>query len=86
MITLIRKVGCYLRPIATCNSSMTPLESELLQHLGIIYLNNVEELSILVFFYGTSFSLMVYGPSTSSTTGIFVVLFSTSLLIVRATT
>ena len=33
---------------------MTPLETELLQQFGIAYLYNLEELSILVFFYGAS--------------------------------
>jgi len=41
---------------------MTPLETEVLQHLGITYLYNVEELSIGVFFYGASSSLVVYDP------------------------
>jgi len=60
---------------------MTPLETELLQQLGIACLYNVEELSIGIFLYGASPSLVVYGPSTSSIKGIFVVLFSASVVI-----
>ena len=46
---------------------MTPLESELLQQLGTSYLYSIEELSIAIFFYGASSSLVVvYGSSTSS--------------------
>ena len=60
---------------------MTPLESELLQKHGIAYLYQVEELSVAFFFYGTSSLLMVYGTSTSSVKGAFVVLFSASVVI-----
>ena len=44
---------------------MTPLETELLQRLGTSYLHEVEALSIFVFFYGASSSLVVHGLSTS---------------------
>ena len=59
---------------------MTPLESELLQHLGIVSLYNVEQLSIAIFLYGASSLLVVYSPSISSIKGIFVVLFSASVV------
>ena len=54
---------------------MTPLES-----FGIRSLYGAEHSSILVFFYGAS-SLMVYDPFTTLIKGIFVVLFSASLVI-----
>jgi len=60
---------------------MTAPETELLQQLGFTYLYNVEELSIGVFFYGASSSLVVYGPFTSSIKGVFAVLFSASVAI-----
>ena len=58
-----------------------PFETELLQQFGLLFLYNVEELSIGIFFYGTSSSLVVYGPSTSSIKGIFLALFSASVAI-----
>ena len=61
---------------------MTPLESKLLQQLGIHYLRNVELLAFPVFFYGAPSSLVVHAsPSTSSIKGAFVVLFSASVVI-----
>ena len=60
---------------------MTPLETEPLQHLGIAYLYNVEGLPIGFFFYGASSSFVVYDPSTSLIKGVFVVLFSASVVI-----
>jgi len=60
---------------------MTSIETELLQQLGVIFLYNVEELAIGVFFYGASSSLVVYGPFTSSIIGVFVILFSVSVAI-----
>ena len=60
---------------------MTPLETERLRHLAIAYLYKVEELSIAIFLYGASSLLVVYGPSTSSITGVFVILFFASVVI-----
>ena len=60
---------------------MTPLESELLQALGLDFLREVEALSIFIFFYGASSSLVVYDSLTSSITGVFVVLFAVSVAI-----
>ena len=60
---------------------MTPLEAKPLRILGTSYLYDVEELSIGIFFYGMSSSLVIYGPATSSITGVFVVLFSASVVI-----
>ena len=62
---------------------MTPLETELLQQLGIDYLQEVERISIFVVFYGALASLvdLVYGSSTRSTKGVFVILFSASVVI-----
>jgi len=60
---------------------MTPLESKFLQHFGIGYLEWAETLSIAVFFYGASSSLAVCASSTSSVSGVFVVLFSASVVI-----
>ena len=60
---------------------MTPLEIGLLQHLGVGYLWSIEALSIGIFFYGASSSLVVYDPYTSSIKGVFVVLFSASIVI-----
>jgi len=60
---------------------MTPLESGLLHNLGFGYLLAVEQLSIVIFFYGACSSLVVCGSSTSSITGLFVVLFSASVVI-----
>ena len=37
-----------------CSSSMTPLESELLQRLGLDYFHALEQLSISTFLYGAS--------------------------------
>ena len=58
-----------------------PLESKLLQQLGISYLYNIEELSIAIFFYGSSSLLVVYALSTGSIKGGFVILFSASVVI-----
>ena len=60
---------------------MTPLESELLQHLGTFSLLNVAQLSIGIFFYGASSKLVVHGPSTSLIKGVFVILFSALVVI-----
>ena len=60
---------------------MTPRESEVLQVLGLIRLGRLEELSIYIFFYGASSSLEVRDSSTSSITGVFLVLFSASVVI-----
>ena len=43
---------------------MTPLESELLQILGLAYLKSIEKLSIFIFFYGAPPSLVLYDLST----------------------
>ena len=40
---------------------MTPLESQRLQGLGMAYLYNIEKMSIAIFFYGASSSLLVHG-------------------------
>ena len=60
---------------------MTPLESNLLQRLGLGYGRSLEHLAILVFFYGASSFTPVYSSSTSLTTGLFFVLFSASVVI-----
>ena len=52
-----------------------------LQNLRIVFLYTVEKLTIGIFFYGASSSFMVYGSYTSTTKGIFVVLFSASVAI-----
>ena len=57
---------------------MTPRD---LHNLGISSLRDFDKLLIYVFFYGASFSLVVYGLSTSSITGVFVVLFFASVVI-----
>jgi len=61
--------------------TMTPLENELLHILGLGYLQSIEELSIMVFFYGAPSSVTVWPSSTSSITGLFVILFSASVII-----
>lgn len=60
---------------------MTPLEGELLQRLALDHLQNIVGLSISGFFYGVFSSLVVCGSSTSSISGVFVVLFSASVVI-----
>ena len=60
---------------------MTPLENKFLQQFGITFLNIVEDLSISIFFYGASSSLVVHGLSISLIKGAFVVLFSASVVI-----
>ena len=45
--------------VGLCSLSMTSPESEFLQKLGSAYLRILEQLSILVFFYGASSSLEV---------------------------
>ena len=60
---------------------MTPLESKLLQTLGLAYLRILEQLAILIFFYGASLLVPVYGSFTSLMTGLFFVLFSASVVI-----
>ena len=40
---------------------MTPLESHRLQSLGMAYLYNIEKVSIAIFFYGASSSLVAHG-------------------------
>jgi len=60
---------------------MTPLESELLQDLGVAFWIRIEQLSFFVFFYGASLSLAVYGPPTGLMTGVFIVIFFASLVI-----
>ena len=60
---------------------MTPLENKFLHRLGVDYSQTLVKLSIIVFFYGMSSSLVVRGSSTSSVTGVFVVLFSASVVI-----
>ena len=61
---------------------MPTLEGEFLQGLGLDYLHALEQLSISIFFYGAS-SLVVYDSSISSIilAGVFVVLFSASVVI-----
>ena len=71
----------FPRLVVTCDPSMTLLAETKLQKLGITFLYNVEELSIGIFFYGASSSLLVYGPSTSSIIGVFLALFSASVVI-----
>ena len=67
---------------ALCSLSMTPQESEVLQVLALnFYLARLEQSSICVFFYGASSSLEVRGSSTSSITGVFLVLFFASAVI-----
>ena len=60
---------------------MMPPETELLQQFGLLFLYNVEALSIGIFLYGASPPLVVYGPSTSLIKGIFLALFSASVVI-----
>ena len=61
---------------------MTPVETGLFQQLGINYLQEVERILIFVFFYGAFSSLaVVYFSSTSSVKGVFVILFSASVVI-----
>ena len=60
---------------------MTPLESEVLQQLGLDHLRNLEAFSIYVFFYGEPSSLAVWGSSPTSVSGVFVVLFFASVVI-----
>ena len=40
--------------------AMTPLESEALERLGLSNLRSLEQLLIIIFFYGASSSLVVY--------------------------
>ena len=70
----------YLRLVVTCDSSMTPLESQAFLTLGIGLLYTVEELSIGIFCYGVFFSLVIYGSFTGLTKGLFVVLFFASVV------
>ena len=60
---------------------MTPPEIEVLERFGIAYLCNIEGLSFFIFLHGASSSLVIYGSSTSSITGVFVVIFSASVVI-----
>ena len=60
---------------------MTPIESELLQRLGLAYWRTLEELSIVLSFYGASSLLILYDSSTISIIGAFVLLFSASVVI-----
>ena len=60
---------------------MTPLDSEILQRPGVEYLQNLEELLIIVSLYGESSFLAVCGSSANSLSGVFVVLFSASVVI-----
>ena len=60
---------------------MMPLKSESLQDVGLYYLWCLEELSIGVFFYGASSFVIVWCSSTSLMTGVFVILFSASVII-----
>ena len=61
---------------------MTPLESERLQKLGLAYLQILEQLTINVFFYGPSSSLVVYyDSSTNLISGVFIALFSASVVV-----
>ena len=61
---------------------MTPLESKFLQDVGLYYLWCLEGLSIGIFFYGASSSLLIAcGLSTSLIAGVFVILFSASVII-----
>ena len=60
---------------------MTPRESEALQVLGLIYLECLERSWIYIFFYGASSLLEVRGSSICLTTGVFLALFSASVVI-----
>jgi len=60
---------------------MTPVEGELLLDIGLDHFESLVQLSISVFFYGASFSLTAWGSSTSLISGVFVVLFSASVVI-----
>ena len=60
---------------------MTPQESELILEHGTQSLYEIEELSIGIFLYGASFSLVAYDLSTISIKGVFLVLFSASVVI-----
>ena len=72
----------YHDHLVACDSSMTPLETGFLQQLGISYLREVEALSIFVFFYGASPSLVVQnGSPIGSLKGVFAVLFFASIVI-----
>ena len=46
---------------------MTPEESQLLQYMGFRYLQDVETLSIAVFFYGASFPSQMIEQFSSTT-------------------
>ena len=50
----------------SCNSFMTPLETELLHQLGMNRLYDIEVLSMQIFFYGASSSLVIHGLFISS--------------------
>ena len=60
---------------------MTPRESEVLQVLGLTYLGRLIVPSIFVFFDGASSSLQVRNSSTRLIIGVFLVLFSASVVI-----
>ena len=60
---------------------MTDPESEFFQKLGLAYLRSLVQLSIYVFSYGASSSLVLPDSSTSSMTGVYVVLFAASVVI-----
>ena len=60
---------------------MTPEENHLLQNLGFAYLRYVEEISIDVFFYGASSRHEYTYDNLINTPGVFVVLFSSSVVI-----
>ena len=57
---------------------MTPRESQILY---ILYGWDAEGLSVIVFLYGVSSSLVVQGQDVSLITGMFFVLFSASVVI-----
>ena len=63
---------------------MTPLESETLQHLGVLYSQSLEELSIIVFLYGAPSSLAncdMWLIHNFRVPGVFIMLFSASVVI-----
>jgi len=54
---VILAVRLYI--VALFSSPMTPLDSEILQRLGVGYFGSIEQASIFIFFYGASSSLAI---------------------------
>ena len=60
---------------------MTPLDTELLQGVGMDYLELVTALSVYGFFYGASSLHTARDSSTTSISGVFLVIFAASAVI-----